>query len=644
LDLNGIFGLFNLDGAPVNTEQLTTMQEALAFWAVDGANQWSAGQIGMGCLHQPSTPEAIGEQLPVHDEASGLTLTAGARLDNRAELLNKLKIEANQAQVAGTDGEIILRAYQQWGRDCVLRLEGDWHFAVWDERARTLFMARDHHGNTGLYYYRGSRTFAFASSKKALLALDSVPKAPDLLRISQVLVAWPGNGVRTGYEQIYRLPPAHHMTVTADRATTERYWFPENVSPLYLKSDDDYVDAFLEVFTRAVSARLHSQRPVGVTLSGGLDSGSVMAIAARLEQERSERLIAFTSTPLSDPDSYTDRRRMGDERQLAQATARYAGSVDHHLVRSESVSPLTGIERMLWVHDEPGHAAANQFWITALLEAARQREVGALLTGQMGNATISWAGAGENLLPMLLDGDIAAFRQAFETARRGASLGRWRGVRRFLLKPLLWPFWVQIQKRWRPRREPWREYSAIRSDFARSIELSRKMAQTEYVPGLRPSDPLQQRLRIVQPGQTVLGAIWLESGAAYGLEVRDPTQDRQLIELCLAIPEAQFQRNGLDRWLIRRAMQGYLPDAVRLNTRRGLQAADLGQRVLENRGEVEAALAALARHDLAGQVLDLPRMENVLASMQHNLTPKNTAECSAILLRALMVGLFLLRF
>ena len=642
--MNGIFGLFNLDGEPAGADQLSTMREALAFWAIDGAYQWSAGEIGMGCLHLASTPESVGEQLPFHDAASGLTLTAGARLDNRAELLNHLKLETEQARTAVTDGQIILRAYQRWGQDCVHHLDGDWHFAIWDEGARSLFLARDHHGNTGLYYYHGPRCFAFASSKKALLALDAFPKEPDLLRISQVLSAWPGDGVRTAYEHILRLPPAHRMLVAPGRAKTERYWFPENVSELHLKSDDEYVDAFLEVFTRAVSARLRSRHPLGVTLSGGLDSGSVMAVASRLLRERDEKLMAFTSVPLSDSSPFTDQHRFGDETQLAQATAHFAGDVEHHLVRSESVSPLSGVERMLWVNDEPGHAAGNSYWIMALLEAARQRSVGVLLTGQLGNATISWTGGGENLLPLLLDGDIVGFRRAFETSRRGAGLGYGRGARRFLLKPIVWPLWFQFQNRWQPVRKSWQEYSAIRPDFARTIKLSQQMAEAGFVAGLSNPDPLQQRLRIIKPGQAILGATWLNIGAAYGLEVRDPTQDRQVIELCLAIPEDQFQRGGVDRWLIRRAMRGYLPDAVRLNTRRGLQAADLGQRVLENRKEVETAIAEMEKHDLTRQILDLPRMANVLVSMQRGLTPQNTVECGAILMRGLMAGLFLLQF
>jgi asparagine synthase (glutamine-hydrolysing) len=646
--LNGIFGLFNLDGEPAAVDQLAAMREALAFWAIDGASQWSVGEIGMGCLHLASTPEAVGEQLPLHDAASGLTLTAGARLDNRGELLKQLKIETDRGRAAVTDGEIILGAYQKWGQECVHHLDGDWHFAIWDEGARSLFLARDHHGNTGLYYYHGPRFFAFASSKKALLALDAVPKEPDLLRISQVLVAWPGDGVATGYEHVRRLPPAHRMSVTAGKAEAERYWFPENVSDLRLESDDEYVDAFLEVFTRAVSVRLRSRHPVGVTLSGGLDSGSVMAVASRLLGERSESLVAFTSVPLGDPSSFTGRDRFGDETQLARASAHYAGDLEHHLVRSESVSPLTGIERTLWIHDEPVHAAGNFFWITALLEAARRRAVGALLTGQMGNATISWSGAGENLLPAILKGDMVGFWRALETARRSAGLGYWRGVRRFFLRPVVLPLVLQLQfqfnRRWQPVTRPWRKYSAIRSDFARSIRIGQRMSEAGYVAWVRNPDPVQHRLRVIRPGQATLGAFWSESGAAHGLEVRDPTQDRRVIEFCQGIPEDQFQRGGVDRRLIRRAMQGYLPDEVRLNARRGLQAADIGQRVLDNREEVEAAMAKMEQHDLTRHVLDLPRMANVLASMQRRLTPQNTVDCRTILMRGLMTGKFLLRF
>ncbi len=647
--MNAIFGLFNLDGAPPAQEELTSMRQALAYWALDGGQTWRHGPVGLGCLNAASTPEAVGERLPLHHAPSGLTLTAGARLDNRLELLERLEISAPATVV--TDAELILQAYLRWDEACISHLDGDWHFAIWDERQRRLFLARDQHGNTGLYYYHDSRRFVFASSKKGLLALESVPKRPNLLRLAQLLTAWPGDGVQTSYEHISRLPPAHCMAVSPEGVKIRRYWSPENVSELRLKTDDDYVDAFMEVFTQAVSTRLRSLRPVGVTLSGGLDSGSVTAMAASLLRQRDERLLAFTSIPLSDPSRYTDERRFGDETSLAQETARLAGNVEHVLIPAGHITPLAAIERMLWVHDEPVHAAGNQHWLAALLEEARQRVVGALLTGQMGNAVISWAGAGESLLPMLEPSSLFArpeeqpgFWQAFGSARAGAKLSHWGAVRRFLLKPLALPMMYQIRSRFRLGANAWKGYSAIRAEFARQIGLQREMAQAGYLPLLTHPDPLQQRLAIIQPGRSVLGASWHEKGGAYGIEVRDPTQDRRLIELCLAIPETQYQRQGVDRWLIRRAMRGYLPDAVRLNTRRGLQAADLAARLLSSRREVEMALTRLDQHELARQVLDLQRMQGILASLESGLTHEKNAACGTILMRGLMVGFFLLRF
>jgi asparagine synthase (glutamine-hydrolysing) len=144
--------------------------------------------------------------LPLQDAASGLTLTAGARLDNRDALLHQLGFEKDESQTATADSEISLHAYQKWGEDCVFHLEGNWHFAIWDARQQKLFLARDQQGNSGLYYFHGPRFFAFASAKKGLLALEAIPQKPDLQRLTQVLTAWPGDGVRTAYEQILRLP------------------------------------------------------------------------------------------------------------------------------------------------------------------------------------------------------------------------------------------------------------------------------------------------------------------------------------------------------------------------------------------------------------------------------------------------------
>ncbi|MDX9956789.1 MAG: asparagine synthetase B, partial [Anaerolineae bacterium] len=309
--MSGIFGIFNFDGQPVAREQLETMRDGMAYWGPDGSALWQDGPIGLGHLLLHNTPQASGESLPLRDPASGIVLTAHARIDNRGELgirNDELGIRKGEGS-AIPDGALILQAYLRWGEDCVHHLVGDWAFAAWDPRRRTLFIARDPCGISSLYTYRSPHCFAFASCIKGLLALPDVPRRPNLFRVAQVLTSWPGDGVQTAYEEIFQLPPAHTLTVTPEKAEPRQYWFVEEVPPVRLGSDEAYVEAFLEVYAEAVRCRTLTPSPtprgkgeqgvrVCATLSSGLDSGSVCALAARELRARGERQMAFTSVPL----------------------------------------------------------------------------------------------------------------------------------------------------------------------------------------------------------------------------------------------------------------------------------------------------------------------------------------------------------
>jgi asparagine synthase (glutamine-hydrolysing) len=193
--------------------------------------------------------------------------------------------------------------------------------------------------------------------------------------------------------------------------------------------------------------------------------------------------------------------------------------------------------------------------------------------------------------------------------------------------------------------DAWREYSAINVAFARELDLTPQMVQQGHDPTFSPKrDAVEARLSLIKPGRASSGHMWLEIGAAHGLEVRDPTCDPRVMSFCWSIPESQYVRDGHNRMLIRRAMAGYLPERVRWNRRIGVQSADLGQRILDHRSGMATALARLERSELARHYLDLPKMRGVFESLQHRIDRENNAQSGMVLLRGLMVGLFLLRF
>jgi len=619
--LSGIFGLTHLAGEPVAVDLLQTMQTAMACWGPDGHAIWHDGAAGLGQLHLYNTPESLWERLPRWLPEHNIAFTAEARIDNRAELCDLFAIPHTERPTT-PDSDLILRAYFKWGDACPDHLLGDWSFAIWHPNERKLFLARDHHGNTSLCYWQQGNNFAFASAPQALYAIGA-PRRLNELYLAQVLISWPAyHGPQTIDLDIQRLPPAHAMTVTPQGTRVWRYWWLEATPDLCLPSVDDYVEGFLEVYREAVHCRLRSHRPVGVTLSGGLDSGSVTALAARELASQGKRLTAFTAVPIYDTTHTVGRQRFGDETAYATATANFLGNVDHHLLDSAHITPIEGIRRTLAIMPELGHAASNFFWITDLLDQAQAHGLGTLLTGQGGNATVSWTGAPE------LRSRRAAFRYD------GWKEGLRRTLPPWALRPLL---------QMRARRQDW-SGAAIRRNFAHRMALAQRRIDAIGHDVTLPESwrsPRDKRYGIIQPGASRVGDLWAQRGAAAGLEVRDPTLDKRVMAYTIAVPDDLFDaQDGADRWLMRRAMAGLLPDEVRLNRRRGRQSADLAGRLLASAAEVEAALhtvdAAPAR-----AYLDTAKMHRAWVDVQQETTALSTHRAGTILLRGLMAGVFL---
>jgi asparagine synthase (glutamine-hydrolysing) len=624
--MSAIYGLFQRDSSPLKADRLVAMQQSLFPWEPSVCQVWQDGLAGLGFARRPSTPEGFRECMPNVVDGGELVFSAAARVDNRMELGQALGISPAEGGKM-SDGEFVLRAYQKWGEDSPNRIFGDWAFAAWHPSERQLFLARDHYGNTALYYHANPHTFAFSSSRQALLTLGLAPVEMDELYLAQVLVSWFGyHGERSIHAAIRRLPPAHCLSVTPEHLETRCYWRLEETPDLILPKREDYVEAFRQVFDQAVSARLGSNGPLGVTLSGGLDSGSVTATAASFLRESGQRLSAFTSVPLFDPKPFVGQR-FGDEFPCAQATARQAGNVDLHPVQAASASPVQAIRRMLEIHNEPGHGAGNSFWILDLMEAIRENGCQVLLTGQMGNAGLSW------------NGDILSQPWGYQLQQLGGRLWIKERLKRAIPVGVYTGWWRYKGKRLLRESQSLYRRSAINLDFARrlnlfELRLNDPNEATQFSPRL-------QRLQWIKPGRSFGGALWAETGAAFGLDVRDPTADARLLAFTLSVPDRIFidPETGMDRWLVREAMKGRLPDDVRLNRSRGRQAGDLVPRLRQHAGEVERALKELQNGPAAAYV-DVPYMRQIWQMVQTQDTKEAFVKAATVLCRGIMAGLF----
>jgi asparagine synthase (glutamine-hydrolysing) len=663
--MSAIFGLVYLDGRPVPAGELETMRARLAHWGPDGGGTWLGESAGLGQVLLHSTPEACHETMPLwivdgqavsgafdfantgvpvvglqKSEPPPTVLVAAARLDNRDELCDAFGIPAADRSTF-PDGRLIQRAFQRWGEDSPRHLLGDWSFAAWKPRERRLFMARDHIGVTGLFYYFRPPFFAFASGCEALLALPEVPRRLDEFQFARYLAIVPGDHDHTAWENVRKLLPAHSLTITADGLRATCYWRIEDAPAVRLASHADYVEGFLDLYRRAVRSRLRSLRPIASTLSAGLDSGSVTALAAEGLRERGERLTAFTSVPLH-PAGHLVPGALADEWPLAHAVAERWDNIEHVPVRAELRSPLAALARSLAIYPQPTHAAGNLFWIQAIYATAQARSLGVVLTGQMGNGGISWSGGQNRIFYLFARGRWDAGRRAMTEWQTRHGRSWFRTVKSQLLGPVLGPFWRQRSRLLQPGVPSWANLAAIQPGFARRMNL-RAAAGKSHIHKLfgRPLDPRQERSLIFSMNSPNGGPVHQAYGASCGLEVRDPTTDVRLLEFCFGIPDEIHTHNGGERMLVREAMEGLLPPKVQWNTVRGRQAADVALRLLDHRDEMETALRGLESSPIVGEYLDLKALRASWQALQAEVTPQTAAKATTLLMRGVMAGMFL---
>ena len=654
--VSGIVGIYYSDGRPVCRGELEKMNSILAHRGPDGGAVWCDGAIGLGHRMLHTTPESLHEGLPLVDQAAELVITADARIDNREELMSLLDVR-ERASGEMADSRIILAAYEKWGEGCTERLLGDFAFAIWDGRRRRLFCARDPMGVKPFYYYHVAGTFIFASEIKAILSLKEVPRKLNEVKLADYLVPIFNDQVSSYYQDIFRLPPANSMTVAGKKVKLQSYWRLDPSHELQLSSDEEYVEAFRELFNEAVRCRLRSAFAVGSTLSGGLDSSSIACTAGKLRAEAGQsRLHTFSAIF---PTMAEEDPRI-DERPFIEAVLA-KGFFEPHYVHADRCQPLADVA---W-HKDEAWPAPSLYMGRAIFKAAQSQSVRVLLSGFDGDRVVSYGY--EYLDELARAGEWAAFaREAHALAERRPQMkatrylnehgipcltglvrnGRWYAFaqqvrevaphfmlsRQCLLwdagvKPLLRePFqeaWQWCRGRFRRSPEVWGLNNAINPVFAQRIGLARRLQGFEARESASANPLRVQHLLALSDGALEYVAnVFDQTAATFSLEPRYPFYDRRIIEFCLALPFKQKLWQGWTRAILRRAMENTLPPAVQWRVTKGNLALNVRRRLLAERDTLEAVIL----HDpkVIAPYIDIPALRD--AYHRYLAQPSTTSE------------------
>jgi len=593
--VSAIFGLMSRTAGESLDRALLRMRSVLAAHGGDGSSTWTGGGAGLGQELKRMTPEDLAERQPLVSLDGLRALVSDGRIDNRLELSGVLGLPGESPKVP--DSAFILAAYERWGEECASHLIGSFSFAVWDVRRKRLLLARSPFGAKPVFYHQAAEFVAFATTPSAIFALG-VSRELDWQSVADMLILVPPEPATSLYEGIQSLEPGQMMAADRQGCRVRAFWNPELGHELRLGSDQEYADAFTDLFDRVVADQLRSIKPVGLLLSGGLDSTSVAATAAPLLAKRGERLAAFTAAPLAGFREPAAPGWLIDEAPLAGEVADMYENLDLSVIRADGLF-LDGLDRYFDAAEMPYEGTASRVWHEGIMAEAQRRGISVLLTGKCGSLTVSWHGYGRG-------------RSAADVLARGGAFARDELIPRLPEAVQLAIMRLRGSDPPATREDWWSPVSPIHPEFARDqrvAERSRARACDRWL--VAPISTPAGRLRRLMHDVQYLSGINCGYSARYGVDIREPMADARIAEFGLSLPEEQYSRQGASRSLIQRAMADRLPPAILASTRRGIDTADWFQRLSGARATVHEELRLLDTSETARAVLDLARMREL---------------------------------
>lgn len=549
------------------------LEEGIACRGADGRRTWLGGPAGLAHAHFRTTPEEVGERQPARHPA-GLWVSADLRLDNRSELCAKLGGAVDER--TSTDAEILLAAYERWGEDCPRHLVGDFAFALWDAPRRRLFLARDPLGVRPLYYSLDHRRLIAASTLEAVLgALETPAEVHEPFLRDLLALRFARWTAETPYRGVLRLPPAHRMTVEAERAVASRYWTFGEAPPPPLRRDEEKVERFREVFLTAVRAQLRGTGPIGFLVSGGLDSSTVACAAQHL----AERGALPWHTGLRFYSCVFQETPAAEEREYAEAVARQCTRAHMTFVPSDDSWGLRELGHDSGYPLTEPEVNVNRALLMRPLRMARADGCRAVLTGLGGDEVLG----GQHYHTPLLLRDVAWSRLAAEVPH----FLRWS---RCSAARLLFDAWVRpavpppLRRLARRLLGPDGANAAATADRRPATHLWSWSARASY--------------RMLTSGSfAAVMSSFDVAAAGIGVETRHPFLDRRLIEVLCHLPARLLFGGGWTKLVLRQS--GLLPEEVRRRTR----PAHFGE--LVHRG---------LRHEMRWKVRELLQGSRVVAA------------------------------
>ena len=554
----GIAGRVNFDPLrPVDRDVLVAMTDAVAHRGPDASGYYSAPGIGLGHRRLSIIDLATGDQ-PLANEDGTVWVAFNGEIYNFADVRAEL-VSAGHRFRTGSDTEVIVHAYEQWGERSVERFRGMFAFALWDAKARRLMLARDRLGVKPLYYAElPGRGIVFGSELKSLLEDPDVPRAwrPHAIDAFLTLLYVPAPD--TVYRGIQKLPPAHVLIAEHGRVRTFRYWDLAFTGDGDARREPEYLERLDALLAESVALRQISDVPLGAFLSGGIDSTAVVAYMRRTSDRP-----PVTITVGFDRAAY-------DEVRHAETVARHLGCEFHARQANPDVAAL--LPKLAWHFDEPfaDSSAVPTYYVS---KAAREL-VTVALSGDGGDEL--WGGYARHAVERWEQRARRMLGRASAPAGRLAralplSVKGARALRHLAASPEQ----AYAIKHAYGMFEPDAKARLYTGDFAASVaDVDPLAAFRDVYRRCASADPLDRALYVDVHTYMVDDILTKvdRMSMAVSLEAREPLLDHRLLEFAASVPTSLKLKDGRSKYLLRRVLDRRVPASILERGKRGFEA------------------------------------------------------------------------
>ena len=540
-------GIWNLDGAPIESDCISQMRDELAQYGPDGLINLTKGNVSVVFRPFHTTKESKLETQPFIGRGGQVILWDG-RLDNRNELLQDL---CSDVTLGSTDGSIVAAAYEKWERDSFSKLVGEWSLSIWDPSHRTLFLAIDHAGIRHAFYHATSVRVIWCTHLLPLIAVAGRQFELNCEYVAGYVTSYPDAHL-TPFCGVQAVPPGSFVEIRDGQPAGQRYWSLRPKRQLHYKLDSDYEEHFRHLFRQAVHRRLRADGPVLAELSGGLDSSSIVCVADDIITKSEETGLRLDTISYYDPTEPS-----GDERPYFATVEQKRGRTGHHVNAAlYSRLPLFNRSRFAIL---PGALFRPEDFEAEINTIMQQGGYRVILSGIGGD---EFLGGAPDPVPQLADLIVQLNCREFVRQLSRWSAAKKKSWARLFLHSLTYLLPASVRCHFA---EEGKVPSWVRSSFAKDYNL--RINQVGRCEDCRFWSP--SRNDFLRTFSAVSRQMARSVPPTLGCEERRfPYLDRDLLEFLIAIPAAQLLRPGQRRSLMRRALASFLPpDVLRRSTK-----------------------------------------------------------------------------